>query len=152
MDRILVANPGFREPAGIRLRGRNSTKGPAGALYWYPNDRENFARRAEVEGELRNEEYVMRRKDGSMLVVVDNCRVVRDANGRVCGFEGTLTDIHRAQEGRNRRFSSQGARAGHPAIDRRCGHYHRFRRAHRLHESGRRKLDRLGKIAKRRGS
>ena len=28
-----------------------------------------------------------------MLVVVDNCRVVRDANGRVCGFEGTLTDI-----------------------------------------------------------
>ncbi len=62
-------------------------------MYWYPNDRETFARRAEVEGELRNEEYVMRRKDGSMLVVVDNCRVVRDANGRACGFEGTLTDI-----------------------------------------------------------
>ncbi len=57
------------------------------------NDRENFARRAEIEGELRNEEYVMRRKDGSMLVVVDNCRVVRDANGQVCGFDGTLTDI-----------------------------------------------------------
>src|SRR5450432_4512260 len=35
----------------------------------------------------------MRRKDGSMLVVVDNCRVVRDQNGRVCGFDGTLTDI-----------------------------------------------------------
>jgi diguanylate cyclase (GGDEF)-like protein/PAS domain S-box-containing protein len=66
---------------------------PAGALYWYANDRETFTRRAEVEGELRNEEYVMRRKDGSMLVVVDNCRVVRDANGRACGFEGTLTDI-----------------------------------------------------------
>src|SRR4029077_15348309 len=35
----------------------------------------------------------MRHKDGSMLVVVDNCRVLRDTNGRVCGFEGTLTDI-----------------------------------------------------------
>src|SRR3979409_615892 len=46
-----------------------------------------------MEGQLRNEEYVLRRKDGSMLVVVDNCRVVRDANGRVCGFEGTLIDI-----------------------------------------------------------
>src|SRR6202034_3950999 len=75
--RILVANPAF-----VNLLGYCSAEElyqvPAGALYWYPNDRENFARRAEVEGELRNEEYVMRRKDGSMLVVVDNCRVVRD--------------------------------------------------------------------------
>jgi diguanylate cyclase (GGDEF)-like protein/PAS domain S-box-containing protein len=90
--RILVANPAF-----VNLLGYASAEElyqvPAGALYWYPNDRENFARRAEIEGELRNEEYVMRRKDGSMLVVVDNCRVVRDQNGRVCGFDGTLTDV-----------------------------------------------------------
>ena len=90
--RILVANPAF-----VNLLGYSSAEElyqvPARALYWYANDRENFARRAEIEGELRDEEYVMRRKDGSMLVVVDNCRVVRDQNGRVCGFEGTLTDI-----------------------------------------------------------
>jgi diguanylate cyclase (GGDEF)-like protein/PAS domain S-box-containing protein len=90
--RIVAANPAF-----VKLLGYDSAEElyqvPAGALYWYPNDRENFARRAEVEGELRNEEYVMRRKDGSMLVVVDNCRVVRDGNGRVCGFDGTLSDI-----------------------------------------------------------
>jgi len=90
--RILVANPAF-----VNLLGYSSAEEvyqiPAGALYWYPSDRETFARRAENEGELRNEEYVMRRKDGSMLVVVDNCRVVRDKQGRVCGFEGTLTDI-----------------------------------------------------------
>jgi diguanylate cyclase (GGDEF)-like protein/PAS domain S-box-containing protein len=90
--KILVANPAF-----VNLLGYSSAEElyqvPAGALYWYPTDRENFARRAESEGELRNEEYVMRRKDGSMLVVVDNCRAVRDAQGRVCGFEGTLTDI-----------------------------------------------------------
>jgi diguanylate cyclase (GGDEF)-like protein/PAS domain S-box-containing protein len=90
--RILVANPAF-----VKLLGYASAEElyqvPAGALFWYPNDRENFARRAEIEGELRNEESVMRRKDGSMLVVVDNCRVVRDQNGRVCGFDGTLSDI-----------------------------------------------------------
>ena len=90
--RILVANPAF-----VNLLGYSSAEElyqvPVGALFWYPNDRENFARRAESEGELRNEEYVMRRKDGSMLVVVDNCRVVRDPSGRVCGFDGTLTDI-----------------------------------------------------------
>jgi len=90
--RILVANPAF-----VQLLGYDSAEElyqvPAGALYWYPNDRETFARRVEVEGALRNEEYVLRRKDGSMLVVVDNCRVVRDKQGRVTGYEGTLTDI-----------------------------------------------------------
>jgi diguanylate cyclase (GGDEF)-like protein/PAS domain S-box-containing protein len=90
--RILVANPAF-----VKLLGYDSAEElyqvPAGSLYWYPSDRETFARRAESEGELRNEEFVMRRKDGSMLVVVENSRVVRDRNGRVSGFEGTLTDI-----------------------------------------------------------
>jgi len=50
-------------------------------------------RRVESEGELRNEEYILRRKDGSMLVVLDSSRVVRDPQGRVTGYEGTLTDI-----------------------------------------------------------
>jgi len=90
--RILVANPAF-----ISLLGYASAEElyqvPAGALYWYPSDRETFVRRVESEGELRNEEYVLRRKDGSMLVVVENCRVVRDKRGRISGYEGTLTDI-----------------------------------------------------------
>ncbi|HME37696.1 MAG TPA: PAS domain S-box protein [Steroidobacteraceae bacterium] len=90
--RILVANPAF-----VNLLGYGSVEElyqlPAGALYWYPSDRETFVRRVESEGELRNEEYVMRRKDGSMLVVLDSSRVVRDKQGRVAGYEGTLTDI-----------------------------------------------------------
>jgi diguanylate cyclase (GGDEF)-like protein/PAS domain S-box-containing protein len=90
--RILVANPSF-----VHLLGYASAEElylvPAGALYWYPGDRENFVRRVEAQGELRNEEYVLRRKDGTMLVVIDNCRVVRDKQGKVSGFEGTLTDV-----------------------------------------------------------
>ena len=46
-----------------------------------------------AKGEVRNDEYVLRRKNGSMLVVVDNGRVVRDKQGRVIGFEGTIADI-----------------------------------------------------------
>jgi diguanylate cyclase (GGDEF)-like protein/PAS domain S-box-containing protein len=90
--RILVANPAF-----VNLMGYDSAEElyqvPAGSLYWYPGDRETFARRVESEGELRNEEYILRRKDGSMLVVMDSSRVVRDAHGRVAGYEGTITDI-----------------------------------------------------------
>src|SRR5208282_1547128 len=65
----------------------------AEALYWYPTDRTAFIRRMESNGEVRNEEWVMRRKDGSMLVVVDNSRVIRDKQGRISGFEGTIADI-----------------------------------------------------------
>jgi diguanylate cyclase (GGDEF)-like protein/PAS domain S-box-containing protein len=90
--RILVANPAF-----VNLMGYASAEElyqlPAGTLYWYPGDRETFVRRVESEGELRNEEYILRRKDGSMVVVLDSSRVVRDAHGRVIGYEGTLTDI-----------------------------------------------------------
>jgi diguanylate cyclase (GGDEF)-like protein/PAS domain S-box-containing protein len=90
--RILVANPAF-----VNLMGYDSAEDlyqvPARALYWYPSDRETFVRRVEGEGELRNEEWVLRRKDGSMLVVLDSSRVVRDKQGRVIGYEGTITDI-----------------------------------------------------------
>ena len=90
--RILVANPAF-----VRLLGYASAEElylvPAGALYWYPSDWDTFMRRMESEGELRNQEYVLKRKDGSMLVVVENCRVVRDKHGHISGYEGTLTDI-----------------------------------------------------------
>jgi diguanylate cyclase (GGDEF)-like protein/PAS domain S-box-containing protein len=90
--RILVANPAF-----VNLMGYDSAEElcgvPVGDLYWYPSDRETFMRRVESEGELRNEEYVMRRKDGSMVVVMDSSRAVRDSQGRVSGYEGTLADI-----------------------------------------------------------
>src|ERR1700736_1257225 len=68
--RILVANPAF-----VNLMGYGSAEElyqvPVRELYWYPSDRETFVRRVESEGELRNGEYVLRRKDGSMIVVMD---------------------------------------------------------------------------------
>jgi diguanylate cyclase (GGDEF)-like protein/PAS domain S-box-containing protein len=90
--RLLVVNPAF-----VQMLGYSSAEElyevSAGSLYWYPSDRDTYVRRMESEGEVRNDEYVLRRKDGSMLVVVDNGRVVRDKQGRVIGFEGTIADI-----------------------------------------------------------
>jgi diguanylate cyclase (GGDEF)-like protein/PAS domain S-box-containing protein len=90
--RWVVVNPAF-----VQMMGYESAEEiyrlSAGSLYWFPSDRETYVRRMESDGEVRNEEYVMRRKDGSMLVVVDNGRVVRDRQGRVTGFEGSIADI-----------------------------------------------------------
>jgi diguanylate cyclase (GGDEF)-like protein/PAS domain S-box-containing protein len=90
--RLLVVNPAFVQMLGYAA-AEELYQVPASALYWYPSDRDTFVRRVESEGEVRNEEYVLRRKDGSMLVVVDNGRVVRDKQGRIDGYEGTIADI-----------------------------------------------------------
>jgi len=90
--RMLAVNPAF-----VQLLGYGTAEEvyamPAAALYWNPTDRETFIRQMDRGGEVRNAELVLRRKDGTMLVVVDNSRVVRDKQGRVHGFEGTITDI-----------------------------------------------------------
>ncbi len=90
--RLLVVNPAFVQMLGY-ASAEELYQVPAHSLYWYPSDRDTYVRRMESEGEVRNDEYVLRRKNGSMLVVVDNGRVVRDKQGRVIGFEGTIADI-----------------------------------------------------------
>jgi len=90
--RLLVVNPAFVQMLGY-ASAEELYQVSAGSLYWYPSDRDTYVHRMESDGEVRNDEYVMRRKDGSMLVVVDNGRVVRDKQGRIIGYEGTIADI-----------------------------------------------------------
>jgi len=129
--RLLVVNPAF-----VQMLGYSSAEElyelSAGSLYWYPSDRDTYVRRMESDGEVRDEEYVLRRKDGSMLVVVDNGRAVRDKEGRLIGFEGAIADI------------TARKKAETAVIDRRCGHHHRFGGPDRLHEPGRREPDGMG--------
>ncbi len=90
--RLLVVNPAFVQMLGY-ASAAELYQLSASELYWYPTDRDTYVRRVERDGEIRNEEFVLRRKDGSMLVVVDNGRVVRDKQGRIDGYEGTIADI-----------------------------------------------------------
>jgi diguanylate cyclase (GGDEF)-like protein/PAS domain S-box-containing protein len=90
--RMLAVNPAFVQMLGY-ASAEEIYELSAGSLYWNPGDRDTYVRRMESLGEVRNDEYSLRRKDGSQLVVVDNGRVVRDKQGRVTGFEGTIADI-----------------------------------------------------------
>jgi diguanylate cyclase (GGDEF)-like protein/PAS domain S-box-containing protein len=90
--RVVVANPAFVQMLGY-ASAEELYQVPAHALYWYPSDRDTYLRRMENAGEVRNDEYVLRRKDGSMLVVVDNGRALRDPQGRITGYEGTIADV-----------------------------------------------------------
>ena len=62
-------------------------------LYWSPTDRADFVRRVDADGEVRSMEVILRRRDGSQVVALENSRGVRDGGGRIVGFEGTVSDI-----------------------------------------------------------
>jgi diguanylate cyclase (GGDEF)-like protein/PAS domain S-box-containing protein len=85
-------------PALVQLLGYDSAEEiyalPSAALiYWNKNDRADFVRRMDEAGEVRNAEFQIRRRDGQPVAVLENSRAVRDAHGRVIGYEGTFIDI-----------------------------------------------------------
>jgi diguanylate cyclase (GGDEF)-like protein len=63
-----------------------------------PEQRAQWIETMTLGGEVRNAEIVLKRKDGSKMVVLENSRAVRDSEGRVLFFEGTLTDITASHE------------------------------------------------------
>ncbi len=62
-------------------------------LYWSASDRADFVRRVDTAGEVRSMEVMLRRRDGTQVVALENSRGVRDGSGRIVGYEGTVSDI-----------------------------------------------------------
>lgn len=61
-------------------------------IYLDPRLRDEFKRRMDRDGEVRAMEYQIRRKDGGVVWVAENCRAVRDELGNVLYYEGTVQD------------------------------------------------------------
>jgi len=90
---FLTANPAL-----IRMLGFSTLQElrAAGTMHKLYADQSELAPRLEElngAGELRNAELTLRLPNGETLVVLENSRVVRDNNGNVLCYEGTLTDI-----------------------------------------------------------
>ena len=91
--KIITANPTL-----VHMLGYNSLKkllkvDIAKDLYANPKDRTEWQRKLEKKESLQNAELVLKRKDGQKLMVLENAHVVRDNQGKVLLYEGTLTDI-----------------------------------------------------------
>jgi PAS domain S-box-containing protein len=71
------------------LTGQNLDEEGCGPIY----QREAFRAQIERDGETRGVESVWKRRDNSVLFVRENAKVVRDANGKILYFEGTVEDI-----------------------------------------------------------
>lgn len=67
-------------------------------LYVVPGRREEFKRIMDEHDTITDFESQIFRKDGSIIWISENCRAIRDRNGRLLYYEGTVEDItHRRQ-------------------------------------------------------
>ncbi|MGK2953439.1 MAG: putative bifunctional diguanylate cyclase/phosphodiesterase [Thiobacillus sp.] len=62
-------------------------------LYVSSNRRDEFVRLMQEQGGVRNFESQVYRRDGSIIWISENARAVRNADGSVQFFEGTVVDI-----------------------------------------------------------
>lgn len=74
----------------------------AGQLYTDPNRRAEFVDLMDEVGEVSNFESQIRRKDGALIWISENARVVRDENGATLYYEGTVEDITATRESKER--------------------------------------------------
>jgi PAS domain S-box-containing protein len=91
--RILTANPALVHMLGYDSEAELLAAEMARNLYVNPDDRKAWTRRLEEGGQLQNAELVLKRKNGQELIALDNSHTVRDEQGRILYYEGTLTDI-----------------------------------------------------------
>jgi PAS domain S-box-containing protein len=85
-------------PALVRMLGYDSEDDllavdVARDVYVDPDQRNTWIKAMAQFGEVRNAELMLKRKDGSKLIVLENSRAVRESDGEVLFYEGTLTDI-----------------------------------------------------------
>ncbi len=91
--RILDANP-----AMVRMLGYSSFEILAstnleGTGYHPEYERRLFRERIERDGEIRGMESFWKRQDNTKIYFRENARAVRDSNGTLLWYEGTLEDI-----------------------------------------------------------
>jgi PAS domain S-box-containing protein len=93
--RILSANPAFARMCGFASPPEmtHSVQNLGADIYADPQVRGEFKRLIEERGSVENFEYQLRRTDGTKIWVSENARVVRDANGKIVSYDGTVEDI-----------------------------------------------------------
>ncbi|MCZ8252635.1 MAG: EAL domain-containing protein [Hylemonella sp.] len=93
--RYLAANPalarlyGYPSPAAL-MSGLDDI---GRQLYVKSSQRERFRQLMDQHGEVLNFESEVYRADGTRLWISENAHIVRDADGRVLYYEGTVQDI-----------------------------------------------------------
>lgn len=91
--RILEANPELLRMLGFSSPDELNLPGVVQATFVDPDIHPYLREKLERDGSYSNMEFQLRTRDHRIITVRENARVVRDENGSVLYYEGTLTDI-----------------------------------------------------------
>jgi PAS domain S-box-containing protein len=87
-------------PALVRIYGYESSEEMLSRvtdigrqIYVDPTRREEFVRLIEQHGAITEFESRIARKDGRVIWISENVRAIRDPDGRIVGYEGTVEDV-----------------------------------------------------------
>lgn len=62
-------------------------------IYVNPDDQQEFKRRLQRDGQVKNFEYQVYQKDGRIIWIEEDTRSVRDSQGNILYYEGIIQDI-----------------------------------------------------------
>jgi len=91
--RVLAVNPAFVKMLGYASAEEIYALPSAAALWWNPAERPAFMDELMRSGAVHMAETLLRKRDGTQVVVLESARVQRDEQERVLSFEGTIADI-----------------------------------------------------------
>jgi PAS domain S-box-containing protein len=80
---------GYKDTADVL----NSIHSIASQVYVRPEDRAFFKNKLDREGRVLGMETQMYKKDGTKIWLVENARAVKDPNGEILYYEGSLWDV-----------------------------------------------------------
>ncbi len=91
--RFIACNPSLVQMLGYSSETELMALKCTSELYVDPKERAVLIEALHREGNLRNAELQLRRKDGREIVVLENARTIHDEQGNLIGHEGTVSDI-----------------------------------------------------------
>jgi PAS domain S-box-containing protein len=91
--KVLLSNMALLKILGYKtfdeLKERNIEEGEFDPTY----SRSEFKRLMELEGEIHGLEMAWKRQDGTLVYIRENAKAIRDANGKIEYYDGTIEDI-----------------------------------------------------------
>ncbi|HVF84672.1 MAG TPA: PAS domain S-box protein, partial [Abditibacteriaceae bacterium] len=93
--RCITANPMMAQILGYDSPGEliSAITHIAQQFYVDPTRRDEFMRLMNRDGAVSRFESWVRRADGEIICISENARMLRDADGAVIGYEGTIIDV-----------------------------------------------------------
>ena len=91
--KIITANPALVKMLGYESEEELKKMNIGRDIYVQSVEREAFLKELEKKGSLRDAELVLKKKDGSHIIVLENSNAVTGQTGDIIYYEGTLTEI-----------------------------------------------------------